>query len=75
MLFFILTGDEKVINVGSAEVKTAQGAIDEAFEGLGGRNSNEPNGVIMAVFETSSGATGICWSARTRSIVEKTVMP
>ncbi len=30
------TGDKDVVDVGTAEVETAQNAIDEALEGLGG---------------------------------------
>ncbi len=36
MLFFILAGDKNVVNVGTAEVETAEDTIDEALEGLGG---------------------------------------
>ncbi len=49
----------------------------EAFRKPNGilRNSNEPNGVVIAVFGMSSGATGTWWYVRTRSMVEKTVIP
>ena len=39
------------------------------------RNSKRPNGVITAVLWTSSGATGIWWYPRTRSILEKKLRP
>jgi hypothetical protein len=38
-------------------------------------NSNNTNGVVRAVFYTSSGCTGIWRKARTRSMVENTVQP
>ncbi len=83
VLFFSLAGDEDVVDIGTAEVETTQNTIDEALEGLEAfrkpngilRNSNEPNGVVIAAFVMSSGATGSWWYARTRSIVEKTVLP
>ncbi len=36
MLFFILTGDNNAVNVGTAEVEAAEDTIDKALEGLGG---------------------------------------
>ncbi len=73
VLFFILAGDEHAVNEGTPEVKTTQDAIDEALEGLLAsrkpngiqRNSNEPNGVEMAVFGTSPGTSGI-WGTHVR---------
>ena len=38
-------------------------------------NSNNTNGVVIAVFLMSSGATGIWLYARTRSMVEKILLP
>ncbi len=41
MLFFIPAGDENVVNVGTAEVETAQDTIDKALEGLRGISLTE----------------------------------
>ena len=38
-------------------------------------NSNNPKGVVRAVYGTSYGATGIWWYARTRSSLVKMVAP
>jgi hypothetical protein len=37
--------------------------------------SNKPKGVVMAVFFTSAGFTGIWWYPFLKSILEKTVQP
>jgi hypothetical protein len=37
--------------------------------------SNKPKGVVMAVFCTSAGFTGIWWYPFVKSILEKTVQP
>ena len=39
------------------------------------RNLNSSKGVVIAVFVTSSGATGIWWKACTKSIVENIFLP
>ena len=69
--------------VGSLSLGAEGGVLQGCNAGVGRqgiekdilKNSKRPNGVMIAVFLMSSGAMGIWWYPRTRSITEKIVAP
>ena len=82
MLLAAGAGDENIVDVTETEVQTSQNLIHEplvwaAFLRPKGirKNSNSPNGVVMAVFGMSSSSTGIWWYARMRSMCVKILAP
>ena len=67
MFFGRGAGDKQVVQVGIGEGEAAQYLVDKRWKVWAAlrrpngmrRNSKRPNGVVMAVFGTSEGSTGI----------------
>ena len=63
----VSNGHQDVVNVDISKLHSLADVVHQALEGLGRifspksirKNSKSPNGVMMAVFGTSSAATGI----------------